>query len=85
MEYIVDVGRWILPALALAVVAFCVPSLLRGNKKIGVTGYLVNEANGDRLPLSGYEVSVGRSKVSSAIILCRVFTQFCQSIKTAGV
>ncbi len=48
-----DAARWIMPVLALLVAAFCVPSLLKGNKKIGVTGYLVNEANGDRLPLSG--------------------------------
>lgn len=42
--------------------------LLKGNKKIGVTGYLVNEANGDRLPLSGYEVSVGRSKACDIVL-----------------
>lgn len=76
MEYIVDAGRWILPALALAVVAFCVPSLLRGNKKIGVTGYLVNEANGDRLPLSGYEVSVGRSKVCDIVLGYNTVSRF---------
>jgi len=46
-----DAARWIMPVLALFVAAFCVPSLLKGNKKIGVTGYLVNEANGDRPPL----------------------------------
>ena len=40
-----DAARWIMPVLALLVAAFCVPSLLKGNKKIGVTGYLVNEAN----------------------------------------
>lgn len=61
-------ARWLMPVLAVAVVAFCVPSLLKGNKKIGVTGYLVNEANGDRLPLSGYEVSVGRSKVCDIVL-----------------
>ena len=63
-----DAARWIMPVLALLVAAFCVPSLLKGNKKIGVTGYLVNEANGDRLPLSGYEVSVGRSKACDIVL-----------------
>ena len=33
-----DAARWIMPVLALLVAAFCVPSLLKGNKKIGVTG-----------------------------------------------
>ena len=33
-----DAARWIMPVLALLVAAFCVPSLLKGNKKIGVKG-----------------------------------------------
>lgn len=76
MEFIVDAGRWILPALAVAIVIFCVPSLLKGNPKIGVTGYLVNEANGDRIPLSGYEVSVGRSKVCDITLGYNTISRF---------
>ena len=81
-----DAARWIMPVLALLVAAFCVPSLLKGNKKIGVTGYLVNEANGDRLPLSGYEVSdaARRAISSSDITPSRAFTPCFQSIRTAG-
>ena len=81
-----DAARWIMPVLALLVAAFCVPSLLKGNKKIGVTGYLVNEANGDRLPLSGYEVSgsARRAISSSDITPSRAFTPCFQSIRAAG-
>lgn len=68
MEILESAGRIIMPILALLIVAFCVPSLLKGNKKIGITGYLVNEANGDKLPLSGYEVSIGRSKVCDIVL-----------------
>lgn len=68
MEILESAGRIVMPVLALLIVAFCVPSLLKGNKKIGVTGYLVNEANGDKLPLSGYEVSVGRSKACDIVL-----------------
>ena len=71
-----DAARWIMPVLALLVAAFCVPSLLKGNKKIGVTGYLVNEANGDRLPLSGYEVSVGRSKACDIVLGYNTVSRF---------
>ena len=77
-----DAARWIMPVLALLVAAFCVPSLLKGNKKIGVTGYLVNEANGDRLP-----VSVGRSKACDIVLGYNTVSRFTpcfQSIRTAG-
>ncbi|MBQ2775571.1 MAG: FHA domain-containing protein [Clostridia bacterium] len=76
MDFIVDAGRWLLPVLAAVIVVFCVPSLLKGNAKIGVTGYLVNEANGDRIPLSGYEVSVGRSKVCDIILGYNTVSRF---------
>lgn len=68
MEILESAGRIIMPVLALLIAAFCLPSLLKGNKKIGVTGYLVNEANGDKLPLSGYEVSIGRSKACDIVL-----------------
>ena len=77
-----DAARWIMPVLALLVAAFCVPSLLKGNKKIGVTGYLVNEANGDRLKCrSG---AARRAISSSDITPFRVFTPCFQSIRMAG-
>ncbi len=76
MDFIVDIGRWVLPVLAIAIVVLCVPSLLRGNKKIGVTGYLVNEVNGDSIPLSGYEVSVGRSKVCDIVLGYNTVSRF---------
>ena len=80
-----DAARWIMPVLALLVAAFCVPSLLKGNKKIGVTGYLVNEANG-RCPAMKCRSGAARRAISSSdITLSRAFTPCFQSIRTAGV
>ena len=80
-----DAARWIMPVLALLVAAFCVPSLLKGNKKIGVTGYLVNEANGDRCPATKCRSGAARRAISSSDITpFRVFTPCFQSIRMAG-
>ena len=86
-----DASRWIMPVLALLVAAFCVPSLLKGNKKIGVTGYLVNEANGVpydvfwQLQMKCRSGAARRAISSSDITPFRVFTPCFQSIRTAGV
>lgn len=68
MEDFIEISRYVLPIIAIAIIVYCIPSLIKGNKEIGITAYLHNEANGDQIPLSGYEVSIGRSKVCDIVL-----------------
>ena len=63
LELITAVGRWLLPVLAALIVVSCGGVLLRGNRKTGTIGYVVNAANGDSMALRSFETSIGRSKL----------------------
>lgn len=76
MDSFVEAARYIIPILAIAIVGFCVPSLIKGNKEIGITGYLYNAANGEKIPLAGYEVSIGRSKVCDIVLNYSTVSRF---------
>ena len=76
MDSFVEAARYVIPLIAIAIVGFCVPSLIKGNKEIGITGYLYNAANGEKIPLSGYEVSIGRSKVCDIVLNYSTVSRF---------
>ena len=69
-------GRWVLPILAFYIIFGCGISLIRGNKKTGTIGYLINSANGDKLPLVGYETAIGRSRACDIVLNYTTVSRF---------
>ena len=57
------VFRFVLTAIALYVTVRCFVMLMRKKVSVGSIGALYNAANGDRIEITGYETSVGRSKL----------------------
>ncbi|MEG0979858.1 MAG: FHA domain-containing protein [Oscillospiraceae bacterium] len=76
MEFFVGVGRYFLPLMSLFILLNCAFSLLKGNKKPGTLGYLVNSANGDKIPLKGFETSVGRSNSCDIVLNYNTVSRF---------
>ena len=76
ITFIVSFGRWILPIIAFYIIIGCGVSLVRVNKKTGTIGYLVNSANGDNIPLTSYETSIGRSNACDIILAYTTVSRF---------
>lgn len=74
--FIVEFGRWVLPIIAFYVIFGCGISLIRGNKKTGTIGYLINSANGDQIPLVGYETAIGRSNACDITLAYTTVSRF---------
>ena len=74
--FIVSFGRWVLPLIALYIIIGCGVSLVRGNKKVGTIGYLINSANGDEIPLISYETSIGRSNSCDIVLSYTTVSRF---------
>lgn len=74
--FIFTFGRWALPIIAFYIVFGCGISLIRGNKKTGTIGYLINSANGDQLPLVGFETAIGRSKACDITLTYTTVSRF---------
>ena len=77
-------GRWILPLIAFNVIIGCGLSLIRGNRKTGVIGYLVNAANADEIPLISYETSIGRSNSCDIVLNYTTVSRFHAVISKRG-
>ena len=75
-DFFFTFGRWILPGLAFYITVGCGVSLIRGNKKTGTIGYLVNSANGDQIPLVGYETAIGRSRACDVVLTYTTVSRF---------
>ncbi len=82
--FIVGFGRWVLPIIAFYVIVGCGISLVRGNKKTGTIGYLINSANGDRIPLTSYETSIGRSNACDIVLSYNTVSRFHAVIAKRG-
>ena len=67
LELITAIGRWLLPVLAGLILVSCGGVLIRGNRKTGTIGYVVNAANGDSMALRQFETSIGRSKLCDIV------------------
>ena len=82
--FIVSFGRWVLPLLAFYIIIGCGVSLVRGNKKVGTIGYLINSANGDEIPLTSYETSIGRSNSCDIVLAYTTVSRFHAVIAKRG-
>lgn len=76
LTWVTSVSRWVLPLLALAIVIYCGAALGQNTKKNSVIGYLVNSANGDRIPLKFFETSIGRSPICDIVLNYNTVSRF---------
>jgi len=83
-EFLISFGRWVLPIIAFYVIVGCGVSLVRGNRKTGTIGYIVNSANGDQIPLTAYETSIGRSKACDVVLAYTTVSRFHAVIAKRG-
>lgn len=81
---ITTVGRWLLPVLASLILLICGKNLIRGNRKTGTIGYVVNAANGDVMPLVNYETSIGRSSMCDIVLNYDTVSRFHAVIARRG-
>ena len=84
MAFVASFSRWILPLLALFIVLLCGRSLVHGNKKVGTLGFLVNTANGDKIPLTSFETSIGRSRACDIVLGYSTVSRFHAVIVKRG-
>lgn len=76
LVWVTSISRWVLPLIAVAIVVICGSSLIRGNRKTGTIGYLVNTANSDRMPLRFAETSIGRSTTCDIVLNYNTVSRF---------
>ena len=81
---ITSIGRWLLPLIGFAILVSCGAVLLRGNRKTGIIGYVVNAANGDSMPLTHYETAIGRSKHCDIVLNYNTVSRFHAVIARRG-
>ena len=74
--FLVELSRWILPLIAFNVIIGCGISLVRGNRKTGTIGYLINAANADEIPLTSCETSIGRSNACDIVLNYTTVSRF---------
>ncbi len=67
-QLVLEAFRWVLPLLALLIVAKCLSSLFRTRTTISTMAVLVNPITQDELPLVNWENSVGRSKQCDVVL-----------------
>ncbi|MBQ8469838.1 MAG: FHA domain-containing protein, partial [Clostridia bacterium] len=84
LELITAIGRWLLPVLAALIVVSCGGVLVRGNRKTGTIGYVVNAANGDSMALRQFETSIGRSKLCDIVLNYNTVSRFHAVIARRG-
>lgn len=82
--FLVSFGRYVLPILAFYIIVGCGVSLVRGNKKTGTIGYLINTANGDEIPLTNYETAIGRSNACDIVLGYSTVSRFHAVIAKRG-
>ncbi len=81
---ITSIGRWLLPVLAALIVLYCGIVLIRGNRKTGTIGYVINASTGDAMPLDAYETSIGRSKHCDIVLNYNTVSRFHAVIARRG-
>ncbi len=67
-EDVIALSRYILPALAVIILALCLAALLRRKPQSLGNIMLVNLSTGDTYPIQSREVSIGRHKNSDIVL-----------------
>ena len=68
MDVVIAISRYLLPFLALVILAKCLISLLLGHPREKTYGYLIDQVDGERYALNMWETSIGRSKHCDIVI-----------------
>lgn len=73
---ITSIGRWLLPVLGALIIISCSTVLLKKNPKPNLLGFVINTANGDRMPLNNFETSIGRSSMCDIVLGYNTVSRF---------
>ena len=68
MDVVISISRYLLPFLAVVILAKCLLTLLLGHPQEKIYGYLIDQIDGERYPLNMWETSIGRSKHCDVVI-----------------
>ena len=68
IEILISISRFALPLLGVTVAAVCAVWLLRQRPQAPPEAFLLNTVNHDRLPLTRFESSLGRSKHCDVVL-----------------
>ena len=68
MDVVISISRYLLPFLALVILAKCLITLLLGHPQEKTYGYLIDQVDGQRYALNMWETSIGRSKHCDIVI-----------------
>ena len=68
MDVVISISRYLLPFLALVILAKCLITLLLGHPQEKTYGYLIDQVDGQRYALNMWETSIGRSKHCDLVI-----------------
>lgn len=62
LQFLTGVLRYVLPVLALLILAVCVISLFRNRPRVHKMAQLVDQNNGSVMDITHWETSIGKSK-----------------------
>lgn len=68
LDFALKISHYVLPALAVAVLALCLSALLKRRPPSLGEARLINTVNGDSFPLISRETSIGRHKNCDIIL-----------------
>lgn len=75
-EMLTSVLRYLIPAMALIILARCVFSLLRNRPRVHKMAELVNIETGEKIDIDHWETSVGRSKSNDIVLTAPSVSRF---------
>lgn len=68
LQFLTGVLRYVLPVLALLILAVCVISLFRNRPRVHKMAQLVDQNNGSVMDITHWETSIGKSKANDVVL-----------------
>ena len=87
LQFLTGVLRYVLPVLALLILAVCVISLFRNRPRVHKMAQLVDQNNGSVMDITHWETSIGKSKANDVVLPLPSVSRFHAVIarkRTAG-
>lgn len=68
MDFVISISRYLLPFLAVVILAKCLLTLLLGHPKEKTYGYIIDTVDDERYALNMWETSIGRNNSCDIVI-----------------